>query len=148
MPIALSHRREAVTSRETASRNFGIVREQSHTYPSGFVMPSTAPASLDQLVVEQVTRMLLQKGQAWVRLRTFFVYCQEESLYKAATALGLSGVTPVRGRLKTLQRDLGLTLIVAECNGTHLTKDGIALLKLLTPEFGEGSRVRPDTCPK
>lgn len=92
--------------------------------------------------------MLLQKGQAWVRLRTFFVYCREESLYAAASTLGLSGITPVRGRLKTLQRELGLTLIVAECNGTSLTKDGIALFKLISEEFAEPSRVRPDTCPK
>jgi hypothetical protein len=40
--------------------------------------------------------------------------------------------------LRTLQGELGLTLIVAECNGTRLTKDGIALLKLISPEFAEG----------
>ena len=67
---------------------------------------------------------------------TFFVVCERGSYYQAARLLGLSGITPVRRRIETLQRELGdLTLVVSDGTGIEITKIGEALLELIRSEF-------------
>jgi DNA-binding transcriptional LysR family regulator len=82
--------------------------------------------------------MLSQKGQGWVRLWTFFIVGQCGSYYAAYPRLGLSGITPVRRRIETLQCDLGgVALVVGERDGITFTAAGFALLEFLQTVFGD-----------
>jgi hypothetical protein len=110
------------------------------------------PSPLEPAVVSRIQQMLAQRGQGWVRLRTLFYSALCGSHRRAAPILRLSGITPVRKRIETLQGDLDLVLVFSDVSGSCMTADGEAVVVLIRPEFEDepearalGHRVHCDT---
>lgn len=96
---------------------------------------NTTASAVPQDLAACIGHMLAQRGLGWVRLHTLFVVRATGSMYAAAKALGLSGVSNVRRRLLTLEQSLGVTLVVSEKGGSRLSALAEELAKSLGPHF-------------
>ncbi|WP_088255546.1 LysR family transcriptional regulator [Fimbriiglobus ruber] len=93
---------------------------------------------LENEVRDQIAEMMKQKGLGWMRLRTLYTVNECGSMYQAARELYLSsGVSTVRNRIRTLEKDLGLILLISDGTGSQTTKAGMAVLALVKSEFSK-----------
>lgn len=99
--------------------------------------PHISPTPPDPSIKSQVFLMLQKKGQGWVRLRTLYVIAESGTLYRAAQFLKLSGVAAVRNRIRTLEADLNVVLLITDGSGSRLTKIARFVIELVRSEFSE-----------
>ncbi len=93
--------------------------------------------ALDPTIVEQVAKMLQEKGRDWIQLRTLYIVDKCRTLYRAAPVLGLGGVAPVRNRIRTLEKNLNLDLLITDGTGSRITPEGRAVIELIRSEFAD-----------